>query len=280
MSATPRWRRQRRFATTLAVVGVAAACTIAATASARSTDTITLRVSLFGDFGYHDLYKQYEERTPDINDQGGHPELRRPPHEPRQAPRDRRGRRRHRGDRGRLHRPVQGAAAELLRPEPVRRRLAEGPLAAVEVAAVDRAERRPDRPRHGRRQPRDLLPRRPVQEGRPADATATPSRSSGRPGRRTSPPASASRRTRRRASHFFDSGSNVFNAIIGQLNPAYYDVARQGRSSARTRGQDGVGPDHAGHPGTTRAPASPRSRPTGTPASRRARSRPSPARRG
>ena len=35
--------------------------------SARTTRHVTLRVSLFGDFGYHDLYKAYEASHPDIN---------------------------------------------------------------------------------------------------------------------------------------------------------------------------------------------------------------------
>ena len=56
---------------------------LASTASGGKRDTITLRVGLFGDFGYHDLYKQYEASHPNVDDQGRHPELRRPPREAR-----------------------------------------------------------------------------------------------------------------------------------------------------------------------------------------------------
>jgi hypothetical protein len=48
------------------VGGVTAAIAVgivATTASAKSHD-VELRVSLFGDFGYHDLYKQYEAAHP------------------------------------------------------------------------------------------------------------------------------------------------------------------------------------------------------------------------
>ena len=43
------------------VIGV-----VAGTAKAKSHDAITLRVDLFGDFGYHDLYKQFEQSHPGI----------------------------------------------------------------------------------------------------------------------------------------------------------------------------------------------------------------------
>jgi len=51
----------------LLVAGVAAAGVVASTATAKSRDTITLRVDLFGDFGYHDLYKQFEASHPNID---------------------------------------------------------------------------------------------------------------------------------------------------------------------------------------------------------------------
>jgi cellobiose transport system substrate-binding protein len=50
----------------LLVAGVVVAGYVASTASAKSRDTITLRVDLFGDFGYHDLYKQFEASHPNI----------------------------------------------------------------------------------------------------------------------------------------------------------------------------------------------------------------------
>ena len=49
--------------------------------------------------------------------------------------------------------------AVLRQPQLLRREEPQEPLAVVEVAAVDCAERRPDRLRHRRRQPGDLLPR-------------------------------------------------------------------------------------------------------------------------
>jgi cellobiose transport system substrate-binding protein len=51
------------------IAGVAVVATIglvATTASAKRHDDVTLRVSLFGDFGYHDLYKQYEASHPGV----------------------------------------------------------------------------------------------------------------------------------------------------------------------------------------------------------------------
>jgi cellobiose transport system substrate-binding protein len=61
-------RRARAFAALLAVVALSvAAAYTASTAAGKSRSTITLRVSLFGDFGYHDLYKQYEASHPNIN---------------------------------------------------------------------------------------------------------------------------------------------------------------------------------------------------------------------
>src|SRR4051794_33697941 len=62
------------------IAGIAAVATvglIATTASAKPHD-VTLRVSLFGDFGYHDLYKAYEAAHPgvtikeEIQDYGTH----------------------------------------------------------------------------------------------------------------------------------------------------------------------------------------------------------------
>jgi cellobiose transport system substrate-binding protein len=40
---------------------------VASTASGGSQATITLRVGLFGDFGYHDLYQKYEKTHPNID---------------------------------------------------------------------------------------------------------------------------------------------------------------------------------------------------------------------
>src|SRR5690348_18423142 len=48
----------------MAAVGLVA--TLATTASATTHDTTTLRVDLFGDFRYHDLYKQFEKAHPGV----------------------------------------------------------------------------------------------------------------------------------------------------------------------------------------------------------------------
>jgi cellobiose transport system substrate-binding protein len=64
-----KWRHTGRRWKTLALIGGAVAALavglVATTASAKSHD-VTLRVSLFGDFGYHDLYKQYEAAHPGV----------------------------------------------------------------------------------------------------------------------------------------------------------------------------------------------------------------------
>ena len=71
---------------------------------------------------------------------------------------------------------------------------AEEAVAALEVAAVDRAERRPDRPRHRRRQPGDLLPHATCSQkaGLPTEPRGGLEALADLAGR-TSPPASASR---------------------------------------------------------------------------------------
>jgi len=60
------WRRWGRLVAVVAVAGAVGVGYLATTASAKRTETVTLRVSLFGDFGYHDLYKQYEASHPGI----------------------------------------------------------------------------------------------------------------------------------------------------------------------------------------------------------------------
>jgi len=71
-------RRWQVLAVTGGLIAAVAVGLVATTASARSRDDVTLRVSLFGDFGYHDLYKQYEAAHPgvtikeEIQDYGTH----------------------------------------------------------------------------------------------------------------------------------------------------------------------------------------------------------------
>ena len=63
---TPR-RRVTTLAAVLLVLGVSAAALAASTASGSRSDKVTLRVGLFGDFGYHDLYTKYEATHPNID---------------------------------------------------------------------------------------------------------------------------------------------------------------------------------------------------------------------
>jgi cellobiose transport system substrate-binding protein len=63
---TPR-RRVTTLAAVLVVLGLAAAALAASTASGSRSDNVTLRVGLFGDFGYHDLYAKYEKSHPNID---------------------------------------------------------------------------------------------------------------------------------------------------------------------------------------------------------------------
>ena len=213
----------------LAVIGgiaaVAAIGLVATTASARTHDDVTLRVSLFGDFGYHDLYKQYEAAHPgvtikeEIQDYGTH-HTQLAQHIATGA-----GAADVEAIEVGFIPQFTAAAAELRRPAPVRSRRGQEPLAAVEVPAGSRQGRRGRRSRHGRRQPRDLLPQGPVREGRPADRTASAVS-------KLWPTWQAYINTGKRyqakapkGTFFFDSGSNVYNAMVGQLNPAYYNAA-------------------------------------------------------
>jgi cellobiose transport system substrate-binding protein len=62
--------RHRKKAAGLLVAAIAAITVVgyvAGTAQGSRRDTITLHVGLFGDFGYHDLYKQFEAAHPNID---------------------------------------------------------------------------------------------------------------------------------------------------------------------------------------------------------------------
>jgi cellobiose transport system substrate-binding protein len=59
------WRRKRSVAALCVVAGLLGASYAATTATGKTQDT-TLTISLFGDFGYHDLYKQYEASHPGV----------------------------------------------------------------------------------------------------------------------------------------------------------------------------------------------------------------------
>ena len=66
LSRTPR-RRITALAAALVLSGLCVAGWVASTAAGSGQDKITLRVALFGDFGYHDLYTKYEASHPDID---------------------------------------------------------------------------------------------------------------------------------------------------------------------------------------------------------------------
>ena len=59
-------RSWKLFAVIGAVVTTVTVGLVATTASAKSDQDVTLTVSLFGDFGYHDLYKKYEKAHPGV----------------------------------------------------------------------------------------------------------------------------------------------------------------------------------------------------------------------
>ena len=61
-----RRRRSHAIVAAVAVAAVVGAGYAAATAAGKSHADVTLNVSLFGDFGYHDLYKQYEASHPGV----------------------------------------------------------------------------------------------------------------------------------------------------------------------------------------------------------------------
>jgi cellobiose transport system substrate-binding protein len=62
-----RSRGRGRLVALLALAALVAAGATAGSAIGKTRDTITLRVSLFGDFGYHNVYKAYEQSHPNIN---------------------------------------------------------------------------------------------------------------------------------------------------------------------------------------------------------------------
>jgi cellobiose transport system substrate-binding protein len=64
---TGKLRRPRAIVAVLAVAALAVTGWAATTAAGKSqAEEVTLTISLFGDFGYHDLYKQYEAAHPGV----------------------------------------------------------------------------------------------------------------------------------------------------------------------------------------------------------------------
>ena len=61
-------RRSRTWAVvaTLVIVGIVGAAVTAATAAGKTRANVTLTVDVFGDFGFKDLYQQYEQSHPGV----------------------------------------------------------------------------------------------------------------------------------------------------------------------------------------------------------------------
>ncbi len=108
---TERRRRRRILAVALVAATVAGTGYAATTAAGKSqAEPVTLTISLFGDFGYHDLYKQYEKAHPGVTIKESIQDFAVHHSNLAKSVATERRRRRRRGDRGRLHRAVQGSA--------------------------------------------------------------------------------------------------------------------------------------------------------------------------
>ena len=225
MISRPTWRRWRVVVTTVILVaGASSAAVIASTASAKSHATITLRVSLFGDFGYHDLYKQFEASHPNID----------------------------------IKEDIQSYADHHSN---LAKHLATGAGAddveAIEVGFIGQFKSTPqyfyNLNQYGAKKlQKQWLPwkwnqstaRNGAQIGLGTDVgslaicyRADLLKKAGLPSNRNAvsklwPTWQAYIKTGQRFQkhapkgvHFFDSGSNVYNAMIGQLNPAYYSAS-------------------------------------------------------
>lgn len=217
-----RSRGRGRLVALLALAAIVAVGATAGSAIGKTRDTITLRVSLFGDFGYHDLYKQYEAAHPNINileDIQSYPD--------------------HHSNLAKHL--ATGAGAD--------------DIEAVEVGFIAQFKAEPqffyDLRQFGASSLRNQwLPWKWQQSIAPSGAqiglgTDVGSlaicyrrdlfKKAGLPTNRDKVSAlwpswqayiNVGKRFQAHAPkgvHFFDSGSNVFNAMIGQLNPAYYD---------------------------------------------------------
>ena len=184
-----------------------------------SDGKVTLRVNLFGKFGYKDLYKQFMKDHPSVKIVETAE-----------------------GDLGKYNTQLSqqiaaGAAA--------------GDVVAIEEGQIvnflqsadkfvnlqdhgsnelkadwlpwtyaerhDGRRQDDDRPRDRRRRPGHVLPPRPVREGRPADRPRGGRASSGRRGRTSSPPAQKFQQgIKDPKSHFVDTATNTYNSILMQ----------------------------------------------------------------
>ena len=242
---TEKLRRPRVIAVALVVTALAATGWAATTAAGKSQGTeVELTISLFGDFGYHDLYKKYEAVASGCDDQGVDPELRRPPL--------------------RLAKSVATGAGA-------------ADVEAIEVGFIAQFKAQPDRfvnlrqygagtlkdrwlswkwaQALGRKGEivglgtdvgslaicyrRDLFQKAGLPTNRAAVSKLWPTWSSFiQAGRRFQAQGAE-------GSHFFDSGSNVYNAMSARP-PGVLRRARQRHRRDEPGGEGSMGPDHAG----------------------------------
>ena len=225
MNARARRRRWTRAAVVFAVlVGTVVAGVVAGSAGAKANQDVTLRVALFGDFGYTDLYKKFQASHPGVTIK-----------EEIKSYAD------HHAALAKYIATGSGAAD----------------VSAVEVGFISQFKAQPQNFVNlrqfgaGRLKSRWLpwkwaqsLGRRGEQIGLGTDVGSLAIcyrrdlfQKAGLPTARAEvsklwPNWRAFVNTGRRyqskapsGTHFFDSGSNVFNAMIAQLNPAFYDAA-------------------------------------------------------
>jgi len=221
IQTTRRWKALAAVGGLAAIVAVGL---VATTASAKPHANVSLRVSLFGDFGYHDLYKQYEAAHPGVTIKEEIQSY--PDHHTQLA----------------QHLATGAGAAD---------------VEAIEVGFIPQHTAQPqnfvDLRQYGASELRsrwlawkfqqavgkggaviglgtdvgslaicyrkDLFARAGLPTGRVAVSKLWPTwQAYVNTGKRFQAKAP-------KGTFFFDSGSNVYNAMIGQLNPAYYDAS-------------------------------------------------------
>ena len=208
--------------------GAGATAAAAPASTAASTEPVTLTIDTFGDFGYKALIADYVKAHPNVTVKEIQQEYNQ--HHQQLA----------------QHLAAGSGAADIVAidegfivqfrstPDKFVNLLdlgaaePQGPLAAVEVGGVALGRRQDaDRPRHGRRRPRHVLPQGPVLGRRPADRPRRRSRRCGPTGSRSSPPARSSRLAPRTGVKWVDSATNMLNPIIAQQPVGYFDTSDQ-----------------------------------------------------
>jgi cellobiose transport system substrate-binding protein len=219
---TKQLRRRRSLAALLVVTALAGTGYAASTASGEPQQEVTLTISLFGDFGYKDLYRQFERSHPGVT----------------------------------IKESIQDYAVHHANlAKSVATGAGASDVEAIEVGFIAQFKAQPDRfvnlrqygagPLKGRWLPwkwQQALGARGEVVGLGTDVGSLAIcyrrdlfQKAGLPSARAEVSklwptwqafVQAGRRFQANAPKgvtFFDSGSNVYNAMIGQLNPAYYD---------------------------------------------------------